>query len=132
MGMFDTIRSSYDLGPGFHKDLQTKDLVCSMAEYWISPSGQLYEIDYSGTHDFVDVPEEERTAPWNTFESVPNGNHGRVVPCYITDTIRVYPSVWDAYYVPYPELKIVFINGVIDKVINVDKQGLSSFSLGSK
>jgi hypothetical protein len=122
MGMFDTIRSSYDLGPGFQKDLQTKDLSCTMAEYWISPSGQLYEIDYSGTSDFVDVPEEERTAPWNTFESVPNGNHGKIRPCYITDTLRVYPSLWDCKYSPYPEIKIIFIDGIIDKIIEVNKQ----------
>lgn len=122
MGMFDTIRSSYDLGPGFLKDLQTKDLECLMGEYWISPSGQLHEIDYSGTHDFVDVPEEERTAPWNTFEAVPNGNHGKVIPCYITDTIRVYPATWDCKYSAFPEKKIIFIDGVIFKVIDINRQ----------
>ena len=48
MGMFDTIRSSYDLGPGFwNKELQTKDLTCTLSVYWISPNGELFEIDYS-------------------------------------------------------------------------------------
>jgi hypothetical protein len=121
MGMYDTIRSSYDLGPGFQKELQTKDLECLMVDYWISPSGRLYEIDYSGTSDFVDVPEEERKSPWDTFKSVPNGNHGKIRPCYITDTIRVYPSVWDAYYAPFPEKKIIFIDGIIHKVIDIIK-----------
>jgi len=55
MGMFDTVRSSYDLGPGFQKDLQTKDLDCCMNEYWIDPSGRLFEIDFSGTHDFLEI-----------------------------------------------------------------------------
>jgi len=119
MGMFDTIRSSYDLGPGFQKDLQTKDLGSLMGEYWITPSGQLYEIDYSGTSDFVDVPEEERTAPWNTFESVPNGNHGKIRPCYITKTIEVYPSTWEAHYAPYPSKMLVFLEGVIFKIMEV-------------
>ena len=49
MGLFDTIKSSYDLGPGFQRELQTKDLYNCCAHYWISPIGQLYEIDYSGT-----------------------------------------------------------------------------------
>lgn len=121
--MFDTIRSSYDLGPGFHKELQTKDLECAMVEYWISPSGQLYELDFSGTHDFVEISEEERERKtlWSPFKSVPNGNHGKVKPCYVTDTIRVYPSRWDCHYAPFPELKIIFINGIIDKVIDIPK-----------
>tara|TARA_B100000925_G_C21721055_1_gene350923 strand:- start:73 stop:210 length:138 start_codon:yes stop_codon:yes gene_type:complete len=43
MGMFDTIRSSYDLGPGFwNKELQTKDLESIMATYWIDPLGQFF------------------------------------------------------------------------------------------
>ena len=59
MGMFDTVRSSYDLGPGFWmRDLQTKDLECLMCEYWIDPLGQLFEIDYTGTQDFLELTED--------------------------------------------------------------------------
>ena len=55
MGLFDTVRSSFDLGPGYHRTLQTKDLECLMCEYWIDSAGKLYEIDYSHTADFVEI-----------------------------------------------------------------------------
>jgi len=109
MGMFDTIRSSYDLGPGFwNKDLQTKDLTCSMAEYWISPHGELFEIDYSGTHDWELVDDI-------IYKSVPNGNRGTVRPVTITTEIEVYPAKWDAHYAKFPTMKITFIDGVLRK-----------------
>jgi len=47
MGMFDTIRSSYNLGEDFtNVTLQTKDLDCIMSEYWLDPAGNLYEIEH--------------------------------------------------------------------------------------
>lgn len=117
MGMYDTVRSSYDLGPGFRKDLQTKDLECCMCDYWISPAGQLFEIDYSGTQDFVEIPEEERISPWNLFKSVPNGYHGRVTPITnLFKIVEVCPSVWDCRYAPYPRLKLLFKDGIIQEV----------------
>jgi len=104
MGMFDTIRSSYDLGPGFHKDLQTKDLECMMHNYWITPAGQLYEIDYSYTQSFVGGGDR-------LYQ--PNGNHGRVTPVYFTGIITVYPAKWDAYYAPFPECNVEFYQGQV-------------------
>lgn len=117
MGMFDTVRSSYDLGPGYlNRNLQTKDLDCCMAEYWIDPAGRLFEIDYSHTHDFVDVPEEERSAPWNIFEAVPNGKHGKITPVYLFRTIEVYPAEWGAHYSKWPSCTILFVDGIIREV----------------
>lgn len=114
MGMFDTIYCSYDLGPGFYnKALQTKGLECLMVEYWLDPLGRLFEIDYTGTQDYVDVPEKERTALWNIFEIVPNGNRGKIKPINVTATIEVYPSVWTAHYAAYPRQNITFIGGQI-------------------
>ena len=121
MGMYDTVRSSYDLGPGFRKDLQTKDLECCMHEYWISPAGQLFEIDYSGTQDFEEIPEEERKSPWNLFKSVPNGTHGKVRPVtQLFKTVEIYPSVWDAHYAPFPRLILFFDGGIIQKVQHLE------------
>lgn len=118
MGMFDTVRSSYDLGPGWlNKDLQTKDLDCMMAEYWIDPVGRLFELDYTGTSDFVDVPEEKRTAPWNTFKIVPNGNHGKVKPVYLFKVIELYPAKFDGHYAKWPTCHVLFEGGIIEKVI---------------
>ena len=106
--MFDTIRSSYDLGLGFHKDLQTKDLDCLKMTYWIDPAGHLFEIVYSGTQDF----ELNGAVGWDV---VPNGTHGKARPVYITTTIEVYPAKWDAYYAAYPRQNITFIDGVLRK-----------------
>ena len=82
-----------------------------MVEYWLDPNGQLFEIDYSGTQDYVDVPEEERAAPWDTFKIVPNGNRGKIKPVFVTTTIEVYPTVWQCHYAPYPRQYITFIGG---------------------
>ena len=104
--MFDTIHCSYDLGPGFHnKTLQTKDISSTMSEFWLSPSGELYLIDYTGTQDFVmgDKP------PF--FK--PNGRRGKVVATQFHGTIEVYPEVWTAYYSPYPRLMVTFNDGKI-------------------
>jgi len=123
MGMFDTIKCNYDLGPGFwNRTLQTKDLDCLMVDYWLDPAGKLFEIDYSGTQDFVDVPDDEMNMPWNTFKWVPNGNHGKVKPIYITKIILVYPSVWDCKYAPYPSCRVRFENGIIQQFWN-EKNG---------
>jgi len=104
MGMFDTIHCNYDLGPSFHnRDLQTKDLECFMSEYWLDPSGQLWQIDYSGTQDFIDRD------PFPMWE--PNGNHGKVKPFYITKDIEVYPAEWNAHYAAYPRQTITFVEG---------------------
>ena len=116
MGMFDTVRSSYDLGPGYHKDLQTKDLECLMAEYWIDPNGNLFEVDYSHTQDFTD---DFTHYTWN-------GNHGKVRPCYITGRVEVYPAKWDCYYAPFPSCFLHFRHGTIVEVTHNDKRQRTS------
>lgn len=125
MGMYDTIYPSYDLGPGaLSKELQCKDLECCMSEYWIDPEGKLYLIDYSGTQDMVDNPDEDRgeiSLPWTWIR---NGNHGRVRPVYLSKTIDVYPTQWDCKYAPYPTLRICFRHGKIDWVENVTSERL--------
>ena len=114
MGLFDTIKSSYDLGPGFRRELQTKDLYNCCAHYWISPIGQLYEIDYSGTQDWEADPESKLPL----LKHIPNGNHGRVRAVNLFNTITVYPSLWDCKYSPFPRLQIHFDSGIIKSVCN--------------
>ena len=87
-----------------------------MNEYWISPEGQLFEIDYSHTYDFVDIPEEERVRPWNVFKTVPNGNHGKVRPVYIFKVVELYPAKWDAHYAKWPSCHVYFKDGMIKEV----------------
>lgn len=116
MGMYDTVRSSYDLGPGWlNKELQTKDLDCCMCEYWISPEGQLFEIDYSGTQDFVENPEND-TPLWKGIKWVPNGNHGKVRPVFAFKVVELYPAKWDAHYAKWPSCHVYFWDGMIKEV----------------
>ena len=116
MGMFDTVRSSYDLGPGWlNKDLQTKDLDCSMAEYWISPAGQLFMVDYSGTQDFMMTPEDD-TPLWKGIKWISNGNHGKVKPVFAFKVVELYPAKWDAHYAKWPSCHVPFWDGMIKEV----------------
>ncbi len=127
MGMFDRITNTYyKLGPQFYKTrLQTKDLDCLMNHYWISPAGELYYIDDSKTVDLVDNPaykEDDinvlRKGWVSPYIYVPNGNHGKVSPCYITKTVRVYPEQWDGEYDDWPDRILIFRFGVIEYVVN--------------
>jgi len=115
MGMYDTVRSSYDLGPGWlNKDLQTKDLECCMSEYWISPEGQLFEIDYSGTQDFVLTENDTTIIP--RIKYIPNGNHGKVRPVFAFKVVELYPAKWDAHYAKWPSCHVHFWDGMIKEV----------------
>jgi hypothetical protein len=92
MGMFDRVRCSFSINEQFNSNiLQTKGLKCALSEYWISPAGELFEIHDCITADFIEV-DDETLPPWARFQWIPNGNHGKVQPVYITDCIEVYPE----------------------------------------
>jgi hypothetical protein len=121
MGMFDTIRSSYNLGEQFtDTELQTKDIEeygigGTMSHYWLSPGGQLYYIDYSHTADFVELQEgdegyNDKRKLFN-FRWIPNGNHGKVSPWYLTKYIQVYPATWSNSWENWPTLRLHFSYG---------------------
>ena len=62
MGLFDYVRSSYNLGEQFtNVELYTKeiedDIGGTMSHYWLDTKGYLYFIDYSHTADFVEIQE---------------------------------------------------------------------------
>ena len=120
MGMMDFVRSSYDLGEQFTDvELQTKDIEDgiggTLSQYWISPDGILYYIDYSHTADFVQIQEGDEdyneTHQWRNFKWVPNGNHGKIRPWMITKYIEVYPSRWEGKWEDWPRLKLHFRYG---------------------
>lgn len=108
MGLYDEIRSSYNLTEEFTDvTLQTKDLDSCMNFYWIDTSGKLFLIDISGTADFHKNDEDSFMFKW-----IPNGNHGKVIPVYITKYIEIYNN-------PYKRCNLHFRNGVIqDYTIN--------------
>jgi len=120
MGMFDYVRSSYDLGEQFtNTRLQTKDIEDgiggTMSQYWISPDGVLYHIDYSNTSGFVVIEEGDEdyqeTYKWRNFKWVPNGNHGKISPHMITKYVEVYPEDWKGKWEDWPRLKLHFRYG---------------------
>ena len=110
MGMFDEIRNDYKpLGVEFQGDLQTKDLDNLMDRYYLDPSGQLYLIDYSGTQDYS--INEDSNFPLLNY--IPNGNHGRVMACTLTNYVVVYPSKWEGKWDQLPEACIHFVEGKV-------------------
>lgn len=117
MGMFDYLRSSYDLGEQFTDvQLHTKDIEDgiggTMSQYWISPNGVLYYVDYSHTADFVELKEGDKgyddKRGYLNFVWIPNGNHGKISPWMVTKYIEVYPAEWEGKWEDWPRLRLHF------------------------
>ena len=122
MGLFDYVRSSYNLGEHFtNTRCQTKDIEYgiggTMAQYWIAPDGCLYLIDYSHTADFIELKEGDEgysdKMPLLNFTWIPNGTHGKVTPYLLTKYIEIYPEQWDGEWSLCPRLKLHFKYGVL-------------------
>ena len=119
--MFDYIRSSYPLGEEFSGSCQTKDIEegigGTMTQYWLSPDGKLYCIDYSNTADFVELKEgdegyKEGKLSILNFKWISNGIHGKVRPMYgLTKYITVYPEMWEGEWKDWPKCRIHFKGG---------------------
>jgi hypothetical protein len=109
MGMYDNVRNSYKpLGKDFLGQNQTKDIGSTMSQYWISPGGNLYLIDYSDTADLVEVEDGFLNFHW-----VPNGTHGKVTPCSITSYVVIYPEGWRGDWFSMPRCRIHFRDGIV-------------------
>lgn len=115
MGMFDRVTVNFPL-LGEHlqgRTFQTKDLDCCMVDYWISPSGELFEKNMSGTADMVEDSEAFLGARWE-----PNGNHGRILPVYHSGGVRIYEYEEDIK--AFREVHLFFKQGrVIDFIEDV-------------
>ena len=120
MGMFDYVRSSYDLGEHFtNVECQTKDIEeCysgTMSHFWIDPSGYLWCGDYSGTNTFEiiekDDPRYDPERLFLNYEWISTGKKGKYRVHPITKYISVYPSTWDGSWEEWPRLKLHFKYG---------------------
>lgn len=122
MGMYDEVRSSYDLGEQFTDILcQTKDIDDfiggSLTLYWISPSGELWKPEYNDTHDFKVYsegdPEYNPAKKWFNWEWIPTGKHGKYSPHKITKYVEIYPAVWKGKWEDWPRCRLHFVDGVL-------------------
>jgi len=122
MGMFDYVRSSYNLGPQFTDTIcHTKDIEDgiggTMTNYWIDPSGRLWYSDYSNTHTFELIEEDDvrydSEYKWKNFEWVPTGNHGCLRATRITKYIKIYPERWDGQWQDWPTCRLHFKDGIL-------------------
>ena len=120
MGMFDYLRSSYNLGPQFTDvELQTKDIEegysGTMTNFWIDPAGYLWCPDYTGTSTFEEIPkDDERYSDKHlflNFEWISTGQRGKYKVHPITKYISVYPSGWTGEWNEWPTLRLHFIQG---------------------
>jgi hypothetical protein len=128
LGMFDYLRSSYDLGEQFTDVvLHTKDIEDgiggTMTDYWLDPAGQLWCPTYRDTHT-LEIYEEghPKYDPEKKFfnhEWIPTGKHGKYQPHYITKYVEVYPANWEGKWEDWPRLKIHFKRGILQDYENI-------------
>jgi len=120
MGMFDWIRSSYDLGEQFtNVECQTKDMEDgiggTLSQYWIDPAGYLWYSDYHSTHTFElieeDDPRYNHEMKFLNYEWVPTGKHGKLKVYPITKYVEIYPATWDGQWNDWPRLRLHFKYG---------------------
>ena len=131
MGMFDYVRSSYDLGEQFtNVECQTKDIEegysGTMSHFWIDPAGYLWVGDYIGTSS-MEIYEEghpkynsERS--WLNFEWIPTGVHGKYRVHPITKYVEIYPAEWEGEWEDWPRLKLHFKLGKLQDYEDITGQ----------
>lgn len=122
MGMFDTIKCSYDIGILKDIDCQTKDIdPCfggTMSFYWIDPVGHMWYSDYQGT-TALRIPNE----PGKRMECAPTGFNGKVTRCYVTDYITIYDSMTHPDgYVDFEYCRIHLVDGILQDFEYINKQ----------
>ena len=131
MGMFDYLKSSYDLGPQFTDViLQTKDieedLGGTLSNYWLDPSGYLWCGDYAGTNT-LEVYEEgdpkyNSEFKWGNWEWIPTGLRGKWHVHPLTKYITIYPAEWSGEWSQWPRLQLHFKSGKLQDFQEVTEQ----------
>lgn len=121
--MYDTVRSSYDLGETFTnvpcqtKDIEDYGIGGTMTDYWISPDGYLWYPEYRDTHDFQIIEENDpRYDPklkFLNYEWIPTGKHGKYRVHPITKYVDIYPETWKGRFKDWPTCRIHFKYGKV-------------------
>jgi len=120
MGMFDYVRSSYNLGEQFtNVECQTKEIEDhysgTLSHFWIDPAGYLWYGDYAGTSTFEiiekDDPRYDSERHFLNYEWIPTGQHGKYRVHPITKYVEIYPAQWDGKWEDWPRCRIHFKHG---------------------
>ena len=131
MGMFDYVRSSYNLGEQFtNVECQTKDIEegysGTMSHFWIDPAGYLWVGDYTGTNTFEiiekDDPRYDPERHFLNFEWIPTGKHGKYQVHALTKYVEIYPATWDGHYDDWPRCRIHFKYGRVVEYEHITRQ----------
>lgn len=122
MGMFDWVRSSFDLGEQFtNVECQTKEIDDfiggSMTHYWIDPSGLLWAPNYTGTNELEIIepgdPDYDDKFKFSNWRWKKTGKHGIYSVQQITKYVSIYPSHWDGDWVDWPTVRVHFKDGKV-------------------
>ena len=131
MGMFDYVRSSYNLGEQFtNVECQTKDIEegysGTMSHFWIDPAGYLWVGDYTGTNTFEiiekDDPRYSDKHLFLNYEWIPTGVHGKYRVHAITKYVEIYPSNWEGQWEDWPRCRIHFKYGRVVEYEHITRQ----------
>jgi len=86
--------------------------ICNM--FFLSPNGELFIIDTNGCYDYeMTGPEEphyDHDHLWKNWNTIPNGNHGKVAPFLFTGWVDLLPQ----HIIDRPDThSLEFVEGVL-------------------
>lgn len=131
MGMFDYLKSSYNLGEHFtNVECQTKEIEDhysgTMSHFWIDPAGYLWRGDYKGTSTFETIEEDDPRYSdkylFLNYEWIPTGQRGKYRVHPITKYVEIYPAQWDGEWTDWPRCRIHFKCGKIVEYEKITRQ----------
>jgi hypothetical protein len=110
MGLFSVvINSSNILGSEFAGSLQTKELESLMDYYWLSPTGQLFRIDYGDSYELEFERDESGFLAPNKKST---GKNGRIRPYRMHGLVRFTTTQDEAL-----EAVTWFSSGILQQVL---------------
>ena len=131
MGLFDYVRSSYNLGEQFtNVECQTKDIEegygGTMSHFWIDPAGYWWVGDYRETSTFEiiekDDPRYNDKHLFLNYEWIPTGVRGKYRVHAITKYVEIYPATWDGQWEDWPRCRIHFKYGRVVEYEHITRQ----------